>query len=415
VTISLAALITPVGASDVSLQTASPNSMLDWPTLTNGWFGQRQAMLDAGVDLRLEWSQFNQGLVQGNDSHDWNYGGKFDALLRLDLGKMGLWDGLSVTAQGNYNYGDNVNYFGGSLIPANAALLFPGDSGADRSDLMALNLTQNFDDLIYVTLGKINMVEVTRATPLKGGGGVDTFWNTGLALPITGLVPATIFGGMVRVNTQPVSLAFFAYDPTDATNRNVFDDPFGNGVTFMGNATLTTSLGGRTGFYGVKGIYSTIEGFDLSDIEDIFLPPEAQNINTKSGSYYIGLQMQQYLVQDPDNPRQGWGVFGEIGISDGNPDPIAWSGYVGIGGTSFLPGRDDDRFGVAYFNYGFSKHLKDGLSPVFNLNDESGVEVFYNWAATPWLRVTGDIQFIDPGAGDFTGDIFAGVATTIKF
>jgi porin len=413
--IELTCSITPASATDISSSADSSNSLLDRPTLTDNWFGERGAMNEAGVDFRLEWSQFYQGLVQGEGSDPWQYGGKIDALLKLDLSKIGLWSGLSLAAQGDLNYGDNVNYFGGSLIPVNAALLFPGDSGADRSDLMALTLTQNFDDMVSVTVGKINMVEVVRATPLKGGGGVDTFWNTGLALPITGLVPATIFGAMVRFNTQPISFTFFVYDSQDATNRNVFDDPFGNGVTFMANPTLTTSIGGRTGFYSVKGIYSTMKGLNLADIENIFLPPEARDIEAKEGSYYVGLQMQQYLFQDPVNPRRGWGIFGEIGISDGNPDPIAWSGYIGLGGTSLIPDRELDRFGVAYFKYGFSDHLKAGLSPVFNLDNESGVEVFYNWAAMPWLHVTGDIQFIDPGTGDFPKDVFAGVGTTIKF
>jgi hypothetical protein len=30
------------------------------------------------------------------------------------------------------------------------------------------------------------------------------------------------------------------------------------------------------------------------------------------------------------------------------------------------------------------------LAPV-NLKDESGVEVFYNVAVTPWFRITGDV------------------------
>jgi hypothetical protein len=39
------------------------NSLLDRPTLTDNWFGQNQAMHDAGLDLRCTWSQFYQGLA----------------------------------------------------------------------------------------------------------------------------------------------------------------------------------------------------------------------------------------------------------------------------------------------------------------------------------------------------------------
>jgi porin len=34
-------------------------------TLTGDWFGQGQAMRNAGIDFRLEWSEFYQGMTQG--------------------------------------------------------------------------------------------------------------------------------------------------------------------------------------------------------------------------------------------------------------------------------------------------------------------------------------------------------------
>jgi porin len=72
-----------------------------------------------------------------------------------------------------------------------------------------LYVQQNFGDKVSVLFGKLNLVEFARATPLRGGGGVDTFWNVNLATPITGLSPPTIFGGQVRLNTQPVSFCNF--------------------------------------------------------------------------------------------------------------------------------------------------------------------------------------------------------------
>ena len=372
-------------------------------------------MHDAGLDLRFEWTQFYQGLADGDGPNDWEYGGKLDALVRLDLSKIGLWNGLSVTAQGNLNYGDNVNNLGGSLIPVNTALAFPGDEGADRSDLMALFFTQSFGERFSIGAGKFNMIEAARASPLKGGGGVDTFWNTGLAAPITGLVPPTLFGARATARFDPMNFAVFVYDPTNATNHNVFDDPFGKGVTTMGVASLRTAIAGRTGVYGVRGIYSTKEGIDLRDIAGLVLPPQAEDIGTKQGAYYLGFTVDQFLFQSSTNPGVGWGVFGEFGISDGNPNPLDWVGYVGLGGNSFIPGRELDRFGVAYFHYGISEDLKEGLAPILDLDDESGVEVFYNFAATPWLRITGDLQVIDPGLGDFADEIFAGISTSIRF
>jgi porin len=143
------------------------------------------------------------------------------------------------------------------------------------------------------------------------------------------------------------------------------------------------SWAGRTGYYGIKGIYSTREGRELSEI----IPPPGTPPSTKRGSWHVGLSVQQYLFQDPTNPTRGWGVFGEIAKADGNPNYHDWSAYAGIGGSSLLPGRPDDRFGVAYFNFGFSNVLKEEISPIIQLRAQSGVEVFYDVAVTPWFRV----------------------------
>jgi porin len=266
--------------------------------------------------------------------------------------------------------------------------------------------------LSCILVGKLNLVEFARATPLRGGGGVDTFWNVNLATPITGLSPPTIFGAQLRINTQPVSYSLTVFDAQDATNKPLFSNLFSEGVNVMGTATFKTQIAGKTGVYGIKGIYSNKEGPDFSQIV-----PSLINgvLITKKGSYFVSASMQQYLIQDSVNPARGWGVFAEYGKSDGNPNTLDWSAYVGLGGSSLIPGRPDDRFGAAYFRYAVSDPLKTTLAPVFNLRDQSGVELFYNLAVTQWFRVTGNIQFIRPASGDFPNSIYAGLGTYVRF
>jgi porin len=271
-------------------------------TLTGDWFGQGPAMRAAGLDVRLEWSQFYQGLLRGEGDKRWRYGGKWDAQVRADLSRLGFWNGLSVTGQGQFNYGHSVNGIGGALLPVNTALMFPGIEGADRSDIMALFATQHFGDLVSLRVGKLNLLEFPRATPLRGGGGIDTFWNINLAAPITGLIPPTLNGAMLGINTQPVSFSFMVFDPQDATNRPLFSDLFENGISFMGTATLQTTIAGLTGFYGIRALYSSREGPDFSEV----IRPPGTPVNTKQGSYYVGASFQQYLIQDPSNPAKGW-------------------------------------------------------------------------------------------------------------
>ena len=39
-------------------------------------------MREKGFDLRVEWSQFYQGMTAGTGNKSWRYGGKLDALAR---------------------------------------------------------------------------------------------------------------------------------------------------------------------------------------------------------------------------------------------------------------------------------------------------------------------------------------------
>lgn len=383
-------------------------------TLTGDWFGQGAAIRAAGFDVRLEWSQFYQGLATGTGDKHGQYGGKWDAQVRFDLSRMGAWDGLSLTMQGFANYGEGVNAIGvgGSLLAVNGALFFPGIQGSDASDLMALHVTQSFGDLASLRVGKLNMVELARYTPLKGGGGVDTFWNVELAAPVSGIVPPTLNGAMLSINTQPVSYSLTIFDPQDATNKPLFSDMFQNGLAVMGSATWrTNALAGLTGLYGIKGIYSSREGRDLSEI----IPPSGTGRGTKQGSWYVSLSMQQYLFQDPAHGSRGWGVFAEIAKADGNPNYHDWSVYAGLAGSGLIPGRPNDRFGVGYFYFGFSDVLKGELSPLFRLRNQEGVEIFYNLAVTPWLRLSADVQFIKPGAGRFGDAVYAGISSYVRF
>jgi porin len=112
--------------------------------------------------------------------------------------------------------------------------------------------------------------------------------------------------------------------------------------------------------------------------------------------YHFSYAFEQTLWQNPADPTKAWGLFGQVGFGDGNPNSLKWQALGGIGGTSLLPGRPNDKFGVGGFYYGYSNDLKEGLAPLLKLGDEYGAELFYNLAITKWFRVTADLQVIAP-------------------
>lgn len=90
-------------------------------------------------------------------------------------------------------------------------------------------------------------------------------------------------------------------------------------------------------------------------------------------------------------------------------------GYFGVGGNGLFRGRPDDRFGIAYLRLGVSRDLKNELAPIFRLRDEWTVEAFYNVAVTPWLRITGNVQYARPAVGSVPRALYAGIGTYTCF
>ncbi len=394
VLISIANSASAQDAADAAYAAYVPSSLLDFPG------GPKQQLRDAGIDLSVNYTQFYQGLVEGEGNHGWEFGGKTDIIANLDGGRLGFWPGLYINLHAEFINGDNVLEQGdGSILPVNTALALPTLGGYDED--LSVVVTQAFSESTTLSVGKFNMLDAAAKTPLLGGGGLATFMNIALAAPVSGVTPPYIVGSILSHKTEPASYTLMVYDPRNAQDWDVVSDPFSEGVTTSLSVTVPVSPGGLRGYQSVRGVYSTASGTDFGDLPDLLLPPQARDIDRLDGYWFGSYSFQQYLVQDATDPRRGWGIFGQIAVSDGNPNPVGWSGFIGLGGTGLLPSRPDDSFGIAYFYDGFSEDLKDGLGAVgFDLGDESGVEAFYNIAATPWLNLTADVQAIQPGAGD---------------
>ena len=404
------------GASDVNAAAPRPASWFESDALTGDWGGRRTSLKEEyGITLAPRLTQFYQGLAAGDGDHDFEYGGKADLMLNADLGKLGLWNGLSLTVHTEFNYGESINGAGGVLVPANTALVFPGMEDADAFDLSSVYLTQHFGKSVSLLVGKINMMDLAAMKPFMGGAGIDSFWNLTFAAPPSGLVPPYLFGAMMSVRTEPANFGLWIYDPDSAVNRTGFEEPFANGVTIRGSVDFPVTIGGLSGHLGYVALYSTEPGADLNDIGDTFLPPfPPDQPDIKDGRYYFACSFDQYLYQPSKNSREGVGLFGQFGISDGNPSRLYWSALVGIGGTGLIPGRSRDNWGIAYYYDTPSPDLKDALSPLLTIRDEQGLEIFYNFAVTPSFTVGLDLQIINPSLGEHTA-ILPGVRCVTRF
>ena len=258
------------------------------------------------------------------------------------------------------------------------------------------------------------MLDVLSAIPLIGGGGETTFWNLGLAAPISGVTPPYMLGGILSAKTTPVTFTLMVYDPRNAEDPNVIEHPFAQGTTTSLSATIPLPLGGLSGFHTFRGVYSTQAGLNLDTVGQLFLPAGSAAVETKQGYYYGSYSFQQFLWQDPDKPSRGWGLFAEFAASDSNPNPVGTSVFLGVGGST--PGRLDDRWGVAWFDYMFSSHLKTALAAIGEgLQDERGLEAYYDMAIADHIRFGPDAQVIWPGTPGKATAVFLGARARLVF
>jgi porin len=195
---------------------------------------------------------------------------------------------------------------------------------------------------------------------------------------------------------------------------DVIAHPFNDGTTTSVSATVPITVFGLTGYHSLRGLYSTASGFDFDQAPQLLLPPASREVLTRQGYFYGSYTLQQFLWADPDNPGKGWGFFTQLSASDSNPNPIGNVALVGLGGST--PGRADDRWGIAWCDYLFSRDLKSGLAVVGEgINDERVLEAYYDTALAPHLRLGPDAQIIWPGTPGKTTAVFLGLRGRVVF
>lgn len=398
------------------------------PSLTDTPGGPKDQLRRFGIGTDLWVTQFSQGIVAGAPDRTARYGGKMDYFLRVDAEKLGLWSGLKFNAQYEHYFGRNINRQDLALVPVNAAQAFIERDGYHSA--LSLSVTQEIGEHISLTAGKFNMMTLASQTPLVGGGGIDSFMNRAFALPSTGIgvgspesvadrliaAPPYLLGASVGLKTKFADIRLMVADPRNAQNSRVLERPFERGVGAGLMITIPTEIAGLRGFHTFRAAYSSARGFDLDDIGEA-RPRIARLLGiTKKGFHFASYAIQQYFVQSETNPNVGWGLFSLLTLSDGNPNPVKWSMLVGLAGNNLAPGREDDRWGVGFYHYGLTQPLIDGLAARrITRRSEGGVEAFYNFAITKWLRLSADLQIIDPWNPIRARASYAGLRLQTKF
>ena len=312
----------PPRTNEVSSGQVDP-SCADRTKLTGDWWGARSELIENGVKLDASTTQYYQGVASGGFQQGFRYGGRNDYFLNVDGEKAGLWRGFSVSLHGETRYGQTADLLTGALLPVNLMMVFPQATGTVTA-LTAFKVSQYLSEDLLVYGGRLNMFD-TFVQPLTEATGLNGFLNTSMMFnPVYGrTVPYSTYGvGLVYYQNKQHVFSVSVIDTNNTPTVSGFDTLFSNGATIVGTLNIPTRFFDKPGHQGVGGTYSTGRYSELqpTPYNDPILGP-GYLFPKSTGSWSLTYNFDQAIWVSPNDPKKVWGVFGDLGLSDGNPNP----------------------------------------------------------------------------------------------
>ena len=388
------------GAGEAPPATPYSGDIWNRSTLTGDWGGLRNQLAEKGVTLDLSVTQIGQGVVRGGKSGAWQYGGRGDIIMNIDSQKLGLWPGAFLNLEAEGNWASAVNGNTGALMPVNSSQTVP--QPGQNFDLVSLNFSQFLSPYFGLTIGKFATVTSTSGdmNDFAHGKGDIQFMNMAFNFnPLLAFtVPYSTLGtGVIVLPTKDPKEAIVSVLVLQANgkpNTSGFGDLDGNKLTLAAEGRVRTDFFNLTGHqlfgttFSNKKFTSTDQRLDRDTIQNGTLKAE-------KGSWNIYYNFDQYLYEPKKGVDRGVGLFGRLGVSDGNPNFMKFFGSFGVGGKGVFDSRPRDQFGLGYYFINIDNPTIQGPFQTRSLlRDEYGFEAYYNFAITPWLMLTPDIQIV---------------------
>lgn len=391
-------------------------------TLTGDLFDELFASRESGVSFGGRVTQFGFGIAGGIDrpvpsplgeGNDFSYTGRSEYDLLFDLEKFGGPAKGRFLVRAEHWYGEygSVSLRAGTFAPpVFPALLPPRPNDPGVPYITNFLWTQPLSPKWVVFAGKKDVLGSLDQDIFAGGDGTDQFVNQSfIANPafLLGMPYTSFTAGFVSTRKWG-GFGAFVYDPRNRTADFMqVSDLFTTGIIVGGEVKFRSNFFDLPGQHHIGGIWKHDE---QSDLRFSFILP-AGSYETPGGtaptlwnSYTLYYGFDQYLVRFTQRPDRGWGLFGRAALTDGNPNPVRYFLSTGLGGFSPLGERRGDTFGAGWFLVGASDQFGPIPTAIFGPRNGTGVELFYNIQATPWLNITPDVQWLLPGAGNLTTD-----------
>jgi porin len=404
-------------------------------TLGGDFGGTRSDWYDKGFTVDMQVTQIYQGVTSGGavagNGND-KYNGLMEANAALDTGKLGWWSGgvLAVTAQ--TAWGSPITGEAGNISLVNMTPMWP-EPFESKTLVDEYYLAQGLPGEMLLVVGRIDATNfldtnsyanIPEAQFFNGSLNNDLLWGELLS-----------FSTYAALLVVPVS-EHFAFATAVWTPETLPDDVGGDWGSYAAviNPIFTYKLGDQAGKTQVTYAYSSADtaAFDNPRIApNLFREfiSDKEGIPGKDDNWLATFNLEQHLwtpqevdgsfavpTQDFANNPPGIGFFFRAGYVPENRNPYNLTMSGGLGARGIIPGRPLDRMGIGVYAMFASDDFKDAsliLDEV--MDDEVGFEVYYNFAVTPWLQISADVQWVDQGISTSDDAWILGSRLNIRF
>lgn len=404
--------------------------------LTGDWGGRRTELARKGFFFDVYTTSAYQDLMSGGlDPGDW-FVQNTQMSINIDTGRAGWWDGglIHFTTQARYGGNPAQTFNSGASVPIYTGLLEPGPLDSSTMLPSEYFLVQALSEHTSFLVGKISDVYIPDQTLF---GDSYKFYFANFAFnknPITtNFYNPTAWAALgVWAPTKQLAFAGGVLDPNSQSSNlatNAFDK-----VNLYFTAVASYDIGGLPGQFSPAFNWSNQPQIDFQNPFGSLAPSQYRQaigvllgspltaglpINYSTNSCFLIANASQYLyvADSPSDtakklragvPLRGVGVFGRGGWAPQATNTITGDGSVALFARGLAESRAYDSVGVGWYMNGISPDLVNQVRTytggMLNVKNEQGMEVFYDYAVTPAIRIIPSYQHIwNPLSGLATG------------
>lgn len=383
--------------------------LLERAHLTGEWGGVRQRLAEDGfVPYALYtgsmWSNVGGGIRTGTE-----FNGYLDTGFGLALGDQGMWEGLKLQASLHWFQGRSPST---ELVGVNLSQAVNPWEASNAIRVFDLYLAQQIGDHVTIRAGQLAidsffMISKYASMLLNAAFGDLPSQNLNLDVPVYPVAGPGILTTLKLDDGVTGHLGVFTADtPDDTSGFHGLDWKLGNnaGYAAMLEVKYAASPAGLPGIYTLGGYVAAAHAQFGSD----------EALETKWSGWVM---VDQALLVDVQGQPTVGGFARFSYTPDDDRNVITYYADAGLNVFGPIPGRADDVLAVGGSVMRFTEAYIDSAEGpgAGTPAGEAVLELGYQIAATPWLVVQPDLQYvIDPEFADRDATVL-GVEMVVTF